>query len=138
MAYAVGFPKGKAYEQILQLIDEGNINIASVEAQITLLENAFGELHRVRTTERNLQSLRQMDPNFPDHLAYFQRYAAEVSCNNAATRTSLYEGFGAELKDALVTPDTPDELDQYIILLKSVDNKIRARAEESNGSSSTC
>jgi len=43
----------------------------------------------------------------------------------------------AELKDALVTLDTPDELDQYIILLKRVDNKIRARAVERKGSSST-
>ena len=37
LAYAVGFLKGKAYEQILPLIDEGNINITSVEALITLL-----------------------------------------------------------------------------------------------------
>jgi len=137
LAYAVGFLKGKAYEQILPLIDEGNINIASVEALITLLENAFGDPDRVRTAERNLQSLRQKNCNFSDYLADFQRYAAEVSWNHAAKRTSLYEGLSAELKDALVTLDTPDEIDQYIILLKRVDNKIRARAAERKGSSST-
>jgi len=137
LAYAVGFLKGKAYEQILPLINEGNINIASVEALITLLENAFGDPDRVRTAERNLQSLRQKNRNLSDHLADFQRYAAEVSWNDAAKRTSLYEGLSAELKDALVTLDTPDELDQYIILLKRVDNKIRARAAERKGSSST-
>jgi len=38
----------------------------------------------------------------------------------------------------MVTLDTPDELDQYIILLKCVDNKIRARVVERKGSSSTC
>jgi len=79
LAYTVGFLKGKAYEQILPLIDEGNINIASVEALITLLENAFGDPDRVRTAERNLQSLRQKNRSFSDYLADFQQYAAEVS-----------------------------------------------------------
>ena len=51
LAYAVGFLKGNAYKQILPLIDEGNINIASVEALITRLENAFGDPDRVRTAE---------------------------------------------------------------------------------------
>ena len=133
LAYAVGFLKGKAYEQILPLINEGNINIASVEALITLLENAFGDPDRVRTAERNLQNLCQKNRNFSDYLADFQRYAAEVSWNDAAKRTSLYEGLSTELKDALVTLDTPDELDQYIILLKRVDNKIRARTAERKG-----
>jgi len=130
LAYAVGFLKGKAYEQILPLIDEGNINIASVEALITLFENAFGDPDRVSTAERNLQSLRQKNGDFSDYLADFQRYAAEVSWNDAAKRTSLYEGLSAELKDSLVTLDTPDELEQYIILLNRVHNKICARAVE--------
>ena len=84
LAYAVGLLKGKAYEQILPLIDEGNINIASVEALITLLKNAFGDPDRVRTAERNLQSLRQKNRNCSDYLVDFQRYAAEVSGNDAA------------------------------------------------------
>jgi len=108
-----------------------------VEALRTLLENTFGDPDRVRTAEQNLQSLRQRNRNFSDYLADFQRYAAEVSWNDAAKRTSLYECLSAELKDALVTLDTPDELDQYIILLKHVDNKIRARAGERKGLSST-
>jgi len=74
LAYAVGFLKGKAYEKILPLIDEGNINIASVEALITLLENTFGDPDStVCTAERNLQSLRQKNRNFSDYLADFQR-----------------------------------------------------------------
>jgi len=137
LAYAVGFLKGKAYEQILPLIDERNINIASVEALITVLENAFGDPDRVRTAERNLQSLRQKNRNFSDYVADFEQYAAVVSWNDAVKRTSLNKGLSAELKDALVTLDTPDELDQYIILLKRVDNKIRARAAERKASSST-
>ena len=108
-----------------------------MEALITLVENAFGDPDRVRTTKRSLQSLRQKNRNFSDYLADFQRYAADVSWNDAAKRTSLYQGLSAKLKDALVTLDTPDELDQYIILLKRVDNKIRASAAERKGSSST-
>jgi len=130
LAYAVRFLKGKAYEQIPPLIDEGNINIASVEALITRLENAFGDPDRVCTAKRNLQSLRQKNCNFSHYLADFQRYAAEVSWNDAAKQTSLYEGLSAELKEALVTLDTPVELDQYIILLTRVDNKICAHAAE--------
>jgi len=137
LTYAVGFLQGKPYKQILPLIDEGNINIASVEALITLLENALGDPDRVRTAKRNLQSLRQNNHNISDYLADFQRYAAEVSWNDAAKRTSLSEGLSAELKDPLVTLDTPDELDQYIILLKPVDNTICACAAERKGSSST-
>jgi len=64
LAYPVGFRKGKAYKQILPLIDEGNITIASVEALITHLENAFGDPDTVRTAERNLQRLRQKNRNF--------------------------------------------------------------------------
>jgi hypothetical protein len=108
-----------------------------VEALITILENAFGDPDRVRTAERNLQNLRQKNRNFSDYLADFPRYAAEVSWNDAAKRTSLYEGLSSELKDALVTMETPDALDQYIVLLKRVDNKIRARAAERKGTSST-
>jgi len=137
LAYAVGFLKGKAYEQILPLIDEGNINIASVEALITLLENAFGDPDRVRTVEWNLQSLRQKNRNFSDYLGDFQRYAAAVPWNDTAKRTSLYEGLSAELNDSLVTLDTSDELDQYIILLKRVDNKIGAQIAERKAYSST-
>jgi len=83
LAY-VGFLKGKAYEQILPLIDEGNINIAGVKALITLLENVFSDPDRVLTAERNLQSLRQKNRNFSDYLADVQRYAAEISWNDAA------------------------------------------------------
>ena len=137
LAYAVGFLKGKAYQQILPLIDEGNINIASLEALITLLEKTFSDPDRDHTAERNLQSLCQKNHNLSDYLADFPRYADEVSWNDAAKRTSLYEGLSAELKDALVTLDTPKELDQYIILLKRVDNKICACAVERKGSSST-
>ena len=72
LAYAVGFLKVKGYEQILPLIDEGNINIGSVEALITLLENAFGDPDRVRTAPRNLQSLGQKNRNFSDYFADFQ------------------------------------------------------------------
>jgi len=130
LGYPVGFLKGKGYEQILPLIDEGNINIASVEAVITLLENAFGNPNRVCTAEPNLQSQRPKNRNFSVYIADFQQYAAEVYWNDAAKRNSLYKGLSAELKDALVTMDTPDELDQYMILLKSVDNKMGAHAVE--------
>jgi len=71
LAYGVGFLKGKAYEPILALIDEGNIKIASVEALITLLDNPFSNPNRVRTAEQNLQSLRQKNRNFSDYLADF-------------------------------------------------------------------
>jgi len=71
-AYAVGFLKRKAYKQILPLTDEGNINIASVEALITQLENALGDPDRVRTAERNLQSLSQKNSNLSDYLADFE------------------------------------------------------------------
>jgi len=72
LAYAVGFLKGKAYEQSLLVIEEENINIASVEARITLHEKAFGDPERVRTAERHLQSLCQKNHNFSDYLADFQ------------------------------------------------------------------
>jgi len=57
---------------MLAVIDEGNINISSMEVLITLLENAFGDPDRVRTSERNLQSLRQKNRNFSDYLVDFQ------------------------------------------------------------------
>jgi len=85
LAYAVRLLKGKAYKQILPLITEGNINIASVEPLITMLENAFGEADWVRTAERNLQSLRQKNSNLADYVEDFQRYAAKVSGNDAAS-----------------------------------------------------
>jgi len=57
LAYAVGLWKGKAYEQILLLIDDGNLNIANLKALITLLKNTFSDPDRVCTAEWNLQSL---------------------------------------------------------------------------------
>jgi len=66
LAHAVGFLKGKAYKQILPLINEGTINIASVAALITILENTFGDPDRVHTAERNWQALCQKNRNFSD------------------------------------------------------------------------
>jgi len=83
-----------------------------MEALITQLKNAFGNPHRVSTSERNLQSLRQKNRNLSDYLADFQRYAANESGNNAAMRTSLYKGVSAKLKDTMAIQDAPDELDQ--------------------------
>jgi len=65
--------------------------MASWEALINRLKNGFGDPDRVRTAEQNLQSLCQKKHNFSDYLPYFQRYAAQVSWNDAAQRTSLYE-----------------------------------------------
>jgi len=79
----------------------------------------------------------QKNLTLSDYLADLKRYASEVAGNDAAKRTSLYEGLSAEVKDALVTLDTPDELDQYIILIKPVYNKICAHAAEGKLSSST-
>ena len=72
LSHAIGFLKGKAYEQILPFIDEGNINIASVDAVITLLENAFSDPDRVHTAERNLERLPQKNGNLSDYLVDFQ------------------------------------------------------------------
>jgi len=137
LAYAVGFLTRKAYKQILPLIGERNINIVSVEALITLLENAFSDPDRVRTGDQNQQRLHQKNCNLSDYRADFKRYAAELSWNDAAKGTSLYDALSAELKYALVTLATPDKLDEYIILLKRVDNKIRGRAAEPQVSCST-
>jgi len=82
-----------------------------VEALITLLKDVFGDPDRVCTAEPNLQSLHQKNRNFSECLADFQRYAAQVSWNDPARRTSSYERLSTELKDTLVTLDNPDERD---------------------------
>ena len=53
-----------------------------------------------------------------------------------ARRAALREGLSSELKNGLVFLDEKEDLNEFVAQLQSMDNRIRARAQETKGSKS--
>jgi hypothetical protein len=134
LCYAAGRLEGLALGQVLPLIqDDNSIALADLNAFCRLLENAFGDPDRRATAEPQLERLRQANREFSLYFADFQRLVADVDWNDGAKRHALMRGLGAELKDALVSVELPEDLPVFVALLQRLDNRIRARRSELDG-----
>lgn len=112
-------------------VDTGHINLENLNALIERLKQAYDDPDRVRTANREIRQLRQKNASFVSYLSDFHRIFADLHWDEQAQKSQLYEGLSEEMKDAL-THQTPvdDTLATYISLCKSIDTRLRARAEE--------
>ena len=134
LAYIASLVKGPAYAHIEDHISDGFSRIPDVEALLRILSCAFGDPDEVGTAEREIKTLRQKNSDFATYFAEFQRLMTILRWDPRARRATLREGLSTELKDALVFMEEKSELGDFIIQLQNMDNRIRARAQESKAS----
>jgi len=133
LIYAFGRLGGIAREQIMPYVRTGQIDLANLEALITVLDNAFGDPNRVATAERELRELRQKNRELSLYLADFTRIMADLQWDELAKRSTFENGLSEELKDALVLCNPPVDFNEFVALCQRLDSALRARAAEKKG-----
>lgn len=73
-----------ALEQIMPNITLTGVNLACLEALMSILESAFRDLDWVATAEWELERLQQCNRDFSAYYAEFQRITAQLSWNAQA------------------------------------------------------
>jgi len=105
---AINCLEGDALDQVRMYVQGTQVNLANLEALITILNNAFGNPNRVAKAEHKLNTTMQGSRDFCSYYAEFQRYASEVTWEQAAKWSSLRRGLSYELRktDDGTTEDT--------------------------------
>jgi len=130
LRYAVGRLEGAALDQVTQYMRTDTIDLPDIGSLVATLEAAFGDPDRTGTAERKIRQLRQLNKDFSAYYAEFQRYAADVTWNDAARMSALRDGLNNELKDALIYAPAPADFPGFVSLLQRMDTSIRARNQE--------
>lgn len=71
LMYATGRLESMALEQIMPYISPTGVNLASLEALITILESTFGDPDRVAMAEREHERLQQPNRDFSAYYTNF-------------------------------------------------------------------
>jgi hypothetical protein len=134
LAYIASLVKGPAYDHIEEHILDGFAHIPGVNSLLGILSRAFGDPDEIGTAEREMHSLRQQNSDFATYYAEFCRLMTILKWDTYTRRAALREGLSSELKDSLVFLDEKEDLADFVIQLQAMDNRIRARAQETKGS----
>lgn len=134
LAYIASLVKGPAYAHIEEHILDGFARIPDVNGLLEILSTAFGDPDEIGTAEREMRSLRQKNSDFATYYAEFCRLMTILKWDTRARRAALREGLSSELKDGLVFLDEKEDLAEFVTQLQGMDNRIRARAQETKGS----
>jgi len=109
------------------------VNLANLEALITILNNAFGNPNRVAEAEHKLNTIMQGSRDFCSYYAEFQRYASEVTWEEASKWSSLRRGLSYELRKALIlVRPQPATMAQFIEVCNDIDTQTRQLKSESH------
>jgi hypothetical protein len=134
LAYIASLVKGPAYAHIEEHILDGFARIPDVNGLLEILSTAFGDPDEIGTAEREMRSLRQKNSDFATYYAEFCRLMTILQWDKRARRAALREGLSSELKDGLVFLEEKEDLAEFVTQLQGMDNRIRARAQETKGS----
>lgn len=133
--YTINRLEGAALEQVRHtVLPSGLTTWTSAEQLITALETAFGDPDPTGTARRELHQLRQGKRDFSAYLADFQRIMGQLNFDENSKMDALEHGMSEELKEAMVfAPAVPTNLNDTILTLTRMDNRIRARKAEKRG-----
>ena len=137
LAYVSSLIKAPALAHIQPHIENNFASIPDVDSLLLVLKAAYGDRDERGTAERELRALKQRNQDFATYYANFQRIMAILAWDESAMKAALKEGLSNEMKDAMVYIDKAPTLAELVEQLKKLDNKIRARAQESKGSRPT-
>jgi hypothetical protein len=125
-----------ALRQIATFINRTTINFVSPQALLTYLETSFGNPDPIGTARRELHELKQ-SKHFSAYLTEFRRIIGKLKYNDAAQMDALENALSNKLTDALVFTIRLNTMAEYEGQLLALDNRIKAREEEKQGSRNT-
>src|SRR5260221_2786272 len=131
--YIVSRLEGAALRQIAAFVTGAAVNVESPAALLTYLETSFGDPDPIGTARRELHELKQTK-DFGAYLTEFRRIMGRLNYDNNAQMDALDQGLSPKLKDALVFTTRPATMAEYENQLLVLDNKLKAREEETKGS----
>lgn len=124
---------GDAMDQARIYIQDERVNLANLAAFITVMENAFGNPNRVAEAEHKLRTITQGTRDFSTYHAEFQRYASEVTWDEASLWSHLRNGLTYELKRLLITVRPPPaNMTDFITTCHDIDTQHRQLKSESH------
>jgi hypothetical protein len=101
LQYTFSRLEGAMLEQLIDIMKDNYINLGNFEAFVTLVEEAYGNLNHVNTTERGLTKLYQGNRDFIMYYTEFQCLIADLNWNDAANHAALHHGLCEDLKAIL-------------------------------------
>jgi hypothetical protein len=129
LRYVYVFLKGNAQNQIQHYVLPDKINLANVEALISILEAAFGDPNQVGTASMELDKLTQGNKEFSQYYAEFQRLIAILDYDSNAKKAALKRGLSRELQTSLVyQAEEPQDFAKFVDLCMKLDYRIHAHA----------
>ena len=94
----------------------------------------YGDPDQERTAMNRLQNLNQKS-SVMDYASQFDEILLDLDLMELSKTTHFYEGLKSEVKDALTIVDRPDTLDSLQKVAIKMDNRIRARLQETRNKS---
>lgn len=130
---AINCLTGEALDHARMYVQNDRVNLANLNALITVLENAFGNPNRVAEAESKLSTIQQGNRDFSTYYAEFQRYAAEVAWDEVSRLAALKRGLAYRLKNDLITVrPQPTALAEFTALCNDLDTSRRQLQGESH------
>jgi hypothetical protein len=129
LRYVYGFLKGNAQNQIQHYILPDKMNLANVEALISILEATFGDPDQVGTASVEIDKLTQGNKEFSQYYAEFQCLMALLDYDSNAKKAALKRGLSRELQTSLVyQAEEPQDFAKFVDRCMKLDYRIRAHA----------
>lgn len=134
LAYLYSRLEGAALKQLMPLLqDDDTIAFGSLKEATDMLVQCYGDPDEKGTALHLLENLRQTNRDFSTYFAEFQRLMGILDYSEEAKLHMLKRGLSNEIKEKLVgVADEPTNFDGFVTLVKRLDNKIRAYAQETN------
>jgi Retrotransposon gag protein len=96
---------------------------------LSFFSMSYRDLNEARTAELKFNRLRQTG-TFPEYLAKFTGFIAQVAWDERARMARLYEGLSTRIKDAMAVREFPDNWVRLVNLFFRLNDNFRRRDVE--------
>ena len=125
VAYAVGRLKDKALHIFAPFVSDTGVDIPDLGTFKLMLEQAFGDPDPRSTAIEKLSTIRQVNREVAIYIAEFMQYARDTEWDDATLRNMFERGLSEEIRDRLITVDTPKDYVEFITYIRVLDSKIQ-------------
>ena len=137
LAYTVSRLRGDAFKWITPALKNPDLALHSFANFSEKFEQAFGERDSLNSAEDQLRNIKQRHRPARALVAEFQSLRLDVSWNDSALISALYNALDDEVKAEIRREKRPSTLDEYANLAISIDNRLhefRKEQQRKNGS----
>jgi hypothetical protein len=128
--YALSLLKGPALDWASTVIDANDPVLHDYPAFTHKISSLYEEPDKEENAENSISCLRQGKDTAVEYVAKFQDIARNVPWNERALIYQFKKGLNDSLKDELAGKDRPRSLEEMIILITRLDNRLAERARE--------